>query len=248
LRIVDVQTASQVTIKGIREGLLVTLEDSPQDALLDALAVELEQKREFLKGSKIILSVGERSFTRRQLGEIKELFEGQELTLWTVLAEREGTRTVARDLGLATRLPGSWTDLEGNALPAVGSNASSDATRSEDRSGASRLESLLLKETLRSGRSVYYEGHVVVIGDVNPGAEIMAAGDVIVWGRLRGLVHAGALGDESAVICSLDLSPTQLRIGNQIAVPPDENRQKPVPEKAFIRSGQIIAEPWQSRS
>jgi septum site-determining protein MinC len=108
-------------------------------------------------------------------------------------------------------------------------------------------DGLLLKETLRSGRSVYHEGHVVVIGDVNPGAEIIAGGDVIVWGRLRGLVHAGALGDVQAVICALDLSPTQLRIASQIAVPPDERGRKPVPEQAFIRSGQIVAESWPLR-
>ncbi|MBK7894707.1 MAG: septum site-determining protein MinC [Anaerolineaceae bacterium] len=88
---------------------------------------------------------------------------------------------------------------------------------------------LILKETLRSGRSIYHEGHVVVIGDVNPGAEIVASGDVIVWGRLRGLVHAGALGDETAVICALELTPTQLRIADQIAISPDEKRGRAIP-------------------
>ena len=86
---------------------------------------------------------------------------------------------------------------------------------------------------------------MVIIGDVNPGAEIVASGDVIVWGRLRGLVHAGALGDETAVICALELTPTQLRIADQIAISPDEKRGKAIPEQAAIRSGQIVAEMWQ---
>ncbi len=82
-----------------------------------------------------------------------------------------------------------------------------------------------------------------MIGDVNPGAEIIARGDVVVWGRLRGMVHAGAEGDESAVVCALDLSPTQLRIAGQIAVTP-KRRGKPQPEMARISNGQVVAEPW----
>ena len=84
----------------------------------------------------------------------------------------------------------------------------------------------------------------MIIGDVNPGAEIIAAGDVVVWGRVRGLIHAGALGNETAVICALALTPTQLRIADQIAIPPTTGPDKLQPEKASIRGGQIIAEPW----
>ena len=87
---------------------------------------------------------------------------------------------------------------------------------------------------------------VVIVGDVNPGSEIIAAGDVIVWGRLRGLVHAGAMGDETAAICALELTPTQLRIADQIAVAPDQ-RGSVVPERAAIRAGQIVAQSWQSK-
>ena len=82
-----------------------------------------------------------------------------------------------------------------------------------------------------------------MIGDINPGAEVIARGDVVVWGRLRGMVHAGAEGDENAVICALDLSPTQLRIAGQIAVTP-KRRGKPQPEMARILNGQVVAEPW----
>ncbi|NJN55025.1 MAG: septum site-determining protein MinC [Anaerolineae bacterium] len=107
-------------------------------------------------------------------------------------------------------------------------------------------EVLLLRETLRSGRSIYHEGHVVILGDVNAGAEIIAGGDVVVWGRLRGLVHAGAMGDSTAVICALDLNPTQLRIADQIAIAPHEAGRTPYPEQAAIKDGQIIAERWKS--
>jgi septum site-determining protein MinC len=87
---------------------------------------------------------------------------------------------------------------------------------------------------------------VVVLGDVNPGAEVIAGGDVIVWGHLRGIVHAGAMGDPERCVCALDLSPTQLRIGSHIARPPDEKRRRKEsrPERAFIIDDQIIAECW----
>jgi septum site-determining protein MinC len=71
------------------------------------------------------------------------------------------------------------------------------------------------------------KGRLPSLGDVNPGAEIIAGGSVVVWGRLRGLVHAGAMGDDTAVICALDLNPTQLRIADQIAIPPADTRTAP---------------------
>ncbi len=89
-----------------------------------------------------------------------------------------------------------------------------------------------VKGPLRSGGRVIFEGNVVVMGDVNPGAEIVAGGSVIVWGRLRGVVHAGAQGDEKAVVCALELAPTQLRIAGEIAVSP-KKQGKSQPEVAM---------------
>jgi septum site-determining protein MinC len=105
-------------------------------------------------------------------------------------------------------------------------------------------EAVFLQRTLRSGQSVRHPGHVVVLGDVNPGAEIVAGGHVLVWGRLRGVVHAGAAGDASATVAALDLAPTQLRIAGQIAVSP-QRRGAVRPEVALIRDGQLVAEPWE---
>jgi septum site-determining protein MinC len=111
---------------------------------------------------------------------------------------------------------------------------------------------MLVRRTLRSGFKLVQQGHVVVIGDVNPGAEIVATGSVVVWGRLRGVVHAGAEGDEHAVVCALNMAPTQLRIAGLIAIIPQRTPQgrggqresKIQPEMAFIQGGQVMAEPW----
>lgn len=73
--------------------------------------------------------------------------------------------------------------------------------------------------TLRSGSLVRYRGSVVVLGDVNPGAEILAEGNVIVLGSIKGLVQAGSMGDESCFIFALNLMPLQLRIAGRIYAP-----------------------------
>lgn len=233
------QVASQIGIKGIREGLLISVPDRGSFAdLLALLNVELAQKQAFLQGSQVALQVGYRKLDKDHLRQLQAVFEQNQLELWAILAEDPSAREAARELALATRLSGSQTDLNGNFL--------SQLPEPEAPAAVPPLQGgLILKETLRSGRSIYHEGHVVIIGDVNPGAEIVASGDVIVWGRLRGLVHAGALGDETAVICALELNPTQLRIADQIAISPEEKRGRAIPEQVAIRNGQIVAEMWQ---
>jgi septum site-determining protein MinC len=94
--------------------------------------------------------------------------------------------------------------------------------------------------TLRGGQVLHQTGNIVVVGDVNPGAELIATGDILVFGRLGGIAHAGAQGDESARIYALDLSPTQLRIATFIAADAESKRNRPaVAEAALVRDGRI---------
>ncbi len=86
----------------------------------------------------------------------------------------------------------------------------------------------------------------MVLGDVNPGAEIVAGGDILVWGVLRGMVHAGYPDNEQAMVCSLQLSPVQLRIAHLLSRPPEGFAAQPRPEVAVIRQGQIVVETWVS--
>jgi len=106
---------------------------------------------------------------------------------------------------------------------------------------------ILVQRTLRSGQSIRYNGNVVVLGDVNPGAEVAATGNVIVMGALRGVVHAGAGGDENSVVMAFRLQPTQLRIANHITRPPDnETVDTDHPEMARIRGGVVTIEAFQT--
>ncbi len=236
-------------IKGIRDGLLLEWDGNGSFSEGHSqLQFELAHKQEFLQGSRIALALGERPLQREEITAIRDLLSEHQLQLWAVFSEDTATKKTVQDLGLATRLPGSRTDLNGNQLPPKKrSVAKTVPAASKPDLKSEEQPIMLLKETLRSGRSVVHAGSVIIMGDVNPGAQVIAAGDVLVWGRLRGMVHAGAMGDETAVICALQLTPTQLRIADQIAISPDERPDNPTPEQAAILDGQIVARSWQTR-
>lgn len=86
-------------------------------------------------------------------------------------------------------------------------------------------ETLYVEANLRSGQLIRYPGNVFVLGDVNPSAEIIAAGDIIIWGTLRGLAHAGADGDKEAKIIAMDINAGQVRIADKMT-PNQENLSK----------------------
>lgn len=106
-------------------------------------------------------------------------------------------------------------------------------------------ETLFLFRAVRSGQTVTYPGHIVVVGDVNPGSKLIAGGNIVVLGNLRGVAHAGAAGDEGAVVAAYRLQPTQLRIGDIISRPPDgPEEESHIPEVASIKDGFIVIEPY----
>ncbi|MBA2540958.1 MAG: hypothetical protein H0V17_15065, partial [Deltaproteobacteria bacterium] len=102
---------------------------------------------------------------------------------------------------------------------------------------------------VRSGVILDHRGHLIVFGDVNPGAEIRATGNIIVLGRLRGLAHAGIGPEGGAVagfILSLHLQPQQLRIGRMVARASDGDSPA-IPEIAYVTNGSIVVERYQGR-
>ncbi|HHW44669.1 MAG TPA: septum site-determining protein MinC [Desulfotomaculum sp.] len=106
---------------------------------------------------------------------------------------------------------------------------------------------VLIQRTLRSGQRVHYDGNIVILGDVNPGAEVVASGNIIVMGAVRGVVHAGAGGDEEAMVLAFRLEPTQLRIAGHITRPPDgQNPEPDQPEVARIKNGVVTIEAFQT--
>ncbi len=215
-----------VAIKGIRQGLLVTLRKGEWSCLLAALEAHLTENPTFFSGGRMAVDVGDRCLMPSQIEAMRSLAAHHEVELWAVVSSNEETQAEARGAGLVTEL-----------APTRAHQPPGEGDEPADRA-------LVRQGTLRSGQTVRHPGHVVIIGDVNPGAEVVAGGSVVVWGRLRGLVHAGVLGDELAVICALDLAPTQLRIGGHFSRSPEERWSRPVPEKASVVDGRIVAVPW----
>ena len=110
-----------------------------------------------------------------------------------------------------------------------------------------KLPTLYIQRTLRSGQSITSDGNIVIIGDANPGSEIIAKGDITVWGILGGIAHAGCAGNQYAKIRALKMNAIQLRIADTFARRPDnvnipyiQKTDTFVPEEACIYKRQII--------
>lgn len=219
---------SKIEIKGIREGLLVNLGDGDWAEVRGLLMKHLDEKAQFLSGARLALDVGTHIVKAREMGKLRDEISERGITLWAVMSSSPMTEKTAQTLGLATR---------------IGKPHPSRSVRTLNTTIKDGDPAVLVKRTLRSGYKLQFPGHVIVLGDINPGAEVIAGGNIIVWGHLRGMVHAGAEGDEQAVVCALDLAPTQLRIAEKIATTP-KRRGKPQPEMAHIQEGQVVAHPW----
>jgi septum site-determining protein MinC len=244
-----------IIIKGSREGLLITLGAGAWHNALGALETRLTTTPEFFKGARVALLVGNRKLVEADVRAARDLLAHHDVLLWGIIGDDEETQHVAAVMGLDAELPQRdrvkprpqlaepEPPLElPTPLETADAASSLDSAPMDDPEGG-----LIARRTLRSGQQLRHPGSITVIGDVNPGAEIVAGGDVVVWGRLRGTVHAGAMGNEIAVVCALDLAPTQLRIAQYIARSPEGRRRKPVPEVARVRDNKIVAESWEMK-
>lgn len=226
-----------VTIKGIGDGLLITLSPTEEwQAITSELAARIDEKSAFFSGARITIDTGARPVPKYELSSLKALLERRGLQLMAVHSESKTTIQSAEALDLRatyksddiTRPNAGSLDLDTIDPEEVGTPG------------------VLINRTLRSGRTVHSRGHVVILGDVNAGAKVIATGDVIVWGKLRGVVHAGADGDTSAIVCALDMTPMQLRIAHYISISPQEAKgRRARPEIACVKNEQIVVEAWE---
>lgn len=219
--------AQEIEIKGIKNGILIELREGEWEEQRDALLSHIDENLAFFKSARLVLDVGDRSMKSPELASLRNELSDRDIKLKAVLSTSMATERASQDLGLEIKLDESSPEPEKSPI-----NSLLDGD-----------EAVFLHRTLRSGHKVKFQGHIVVLGDVNPGAELIAGGNIIVWGRLRGVAHAGAGGDTNAVVCSLDLSPTQLRISDKISVSPPR-KGKPRPEIAFLENGQVTARDW----
>jgi septum site-determining protein MinC len=223
-----------IEFKGTKEGIILQMDyECEFEEIFEGLAKKVAQGKNFFSGARIIGTEG-RTLTKREKDRVAAFFAEAGIQVERLdFVERLGHNSSHRkikDAEVAVSPPSQSEPVsEKIAIPAV--LKSSDTAK-------------ILFGTLRSGKNVTYPGNVVIVGDVNPGAEIIAEGHIIVMGTLRGVAHAGAAGDMTATITAFRLNPTQLRIGKIITRPPEGMKAPEIPEMARIRDGMIVIEPY----
>ncbi len=142
------------------------------------------------------------------------------------------------------------------AGPTRASHAPWSAGKAAPRPGAPEQsdrgkEALLLKTTCRSGEVISYPGDIVVLADVNPGAQLIADGDIFVYGTLRGVAHAGASGDTKAVIIATVMQAPRLQIGPHVGIAPEGKKRSGAdsngPKIAYVRRQSVFVQNYAGR-
>ena len=184
------------------------------------------------KGAEATLNVGRRIIAGKLVGRLRKVLEDEfKLLVMGFSCHPETLENMLSDE------PHPFADLIAGAVERPAEDV------------AEWQETMLVRGTCRSGTVVHNDGHVVVMGDVNPGAEITATGDIVIFGSLRGLAHAGMKGAKSSVIVSLAMEAAQVRIGPYIQMRSrTHNRAGIVPEMALVRGEEIVVKTFNPRA
>jgi septum site-determining protein MinC len=217
-------------IKGINDGLLVTLGEGEWIVLREHLLQNIQERSAFFQGARVALDVGSHALKAAELGALRDKLGDFGITLTAVISTSGTTEKTALMLGIATQIqPPKKAAIAAQPVEALTPIKGEIA--------------VFLQKTMRSGTKIQNAGTVVVLGDVNPGAEIIAGGNVIIWGRMRGTAQAGCDGDVKAIVCALEMAPLSIRIaGTNLELKP--RKSKPGPEFASLISGMVIIQPW----
>ncbi|MCL2351268.1 MAG: septum site-determining protein MinC [Firmicutes bacterium] len=205
-----------VIFKGRKDGLDVWLDDKPDfDAIREAFREKTESSGNFFNVADMKVSFTGRRLLDEQRDELMEI------------------------LAKSIEIPPA-PDIGGGEEP-----CRDEAVESCARQGLDERAAVFHNGTLRSGQSVRYAGDVIVLGDVNPGAEVIAEGNIIILGSLKGTVHAGCAGDDRCFVSAVALVPIQLRICDKLthALAGRRRAARAVPSYAFLQDGQIYVAP-----
>jgi septum site-determining protein MinC len=220
----DEQKLLQVILKSEEDYLLLILPSETETTttltwgeILEQIKIRLSGNERFWQAQTAVhLKVKDRLLDARQLQAIADLLNEFQLQLILIDTNRRATAVTAATAGYSVAQKALFTHekfTESNPILA---------------------DTLYLQTTIRSGTEINHPGTVVIWGDVNPGGRVVAIGDILIWGRLKGFAHAGSQGNTSAVIMALQMQPTQLRIADYIARSPENTPNQFYPETAYI--------------
>jgi septum site-determining protein MinC len=217
----------QIQFKSEEERLVLILPPESQAPVSEYSWSEISQQiklrllandRLRIPDSTVHLITGDRLLDGRQLQELAETLSEVQLHLKSVSTSRRQTAIAAVSAGYSVEQVKRETSLN-----------------LETKTAPTPLaDALYLEMTVRSGVEIRHPGTVIILGDVNPGGIVVADGDILVWGRLRGIAHAGATGNRQCLIMSLQMEPTQLRIADAVARAPEKSPTQWSPEVAHI--------------
>jgi septum site-determining protein MinC len=268
--------SSVITARGTAEGLVLRVDGRVQEEDLKVAVREfLESRRSFLQGNDVAFEWVGRKPSDDVVHELTAVLASEfKVSVRSSKLKGATTKPTNPDAGLSMfgAQPFEGQKMRGQSTAAPSRVTASTPERNvslfdgidsiESRASVAANSMLwdepdtrIMYGTLRSGQKVETEHSIVIFGDVNSGAEVIAGGDIVILGTLRGIAHAGAY-DESGggrVILSLNLQPTQLRIGLVISRGSgSENFESTprggIPEIARVEGNLIVVEPYQSRT
>lgn len=212
-----------VVLKSNRYGINLILDaDMPFGQLEEAILEKFRESEKFFKNAKIAISF-----------EGRRLSQEEEFSILDMIAKNTSIQVICvvdqdemREQMYKEKIDSYYQDVANNTGE-------------------------FYKGTLRSGQVLKCDTSIVIIGDVNPGAKIIAKGNIVILGSLKGNAYAGAAGDESCFVTALDMDPVQIKIGNVIGRSADRgpweairNRHRTMdPQIALVSKGNIMIEP-----
>ncbi|MEM7727474.1 MAG: septum site-determining protein MinC [Cyanobacteria bacterium P01_A01_bin.45] len=216
----------QVQLKSENGKLLMIL---PTEAQLDAsevswsdiwqqIQIRLSANERLLStNTNLHLMASDRLLDGRQLQQLEQVLRESNINLVSVSTSRRQTAIAAVSAGYSVE------QIKAKSL-----------FNSQEETATANIDALYLETTVRSGVDIRHSGSITILGDVNPGGSIIADGDILVWGRLRGLAHAGANGNRQCLIMALQMEPTQIRIADAVARAPEKSLTQSYPEVAYV--------------
>lgn len=205
-------------IKGYRDGLLANMPEGDWSAACQDLLQQIREKNGFFRGARMAVDAGAHVLHAAEMGGLRNDLAEAGVILGVVISTSPQTAYTARMLGLSQGLRPEAPVSNYTPIPAE--------------------EARIISSQLLAGMHYECVTDLVIMGDVPAGVQLESGGSILVWGSLRGSVHAGLGSNEGAVISALDLRPSVLRIAGMLYS--GWGAAIPGPRTAFINNGRII--------
>lgn len=208
-----------IKLKGMQAGILkcVVPEDLSEKKMLEDFSELAENGASVLKGSSVVMDMGDRPFTQALVGKI-----------WKNFIEPTGCRVI------------HWMVTD----PSTRDCLSRTGIIIEAQKAGRTDKGLLYMGNLRSGQTVNHDGDVLIAGNVHTGAEVCAKGHIVVLGRLKGVVHAGCDGDTEMSVTVRSLETGQVRIAGRLGMIDGSSDMWGKPVVIKVRDKEVLLEEW----